>query len=166
MGCVILKPLEDALAAGDQVRAIVAGSGVNQDGRTRGITLPNSAAQEALIRSVYKNARIDPAETGFIEAHGTGTKAGDPLEASALHAVFGPGRSPKDPLFIGSVKTNVGHAEGASGVISVIKAVLMLEKGFVLPNSNFEKANEEIPMDEWNLKVSGSHTRRRQGKKS
>lgn len=153
VGCIILKPLDAALSAGDSVRAVIAGSGINQDGRTRGITLPNSAAQESLIRSVYKNAHIDPSDTGYVEAHGTGTRAGDPLEASALHAVFGKGRTPKEPLFVGSVKTNVGHTEGASGVISVIKTAMMLEKGFVLPNCGFQKANDEIPVDKWNIKA-------------
>lgn len=121
--------------------------------------MPNSDAQEALIRSVYESARLDPAETGYVEAHGTGTQAGDPLEAAALHRVFGHGCSPKAPLFVGSVKTNFGHAEGASGIVSVIKTVLTLERGFVPPNSGFEKANEAIPMDEWNLKVSSSNGR-------
>jgi len=154
VGCLVLKPLDAALSAGDAVRAVIAGSGVNQDGRTRGITLPNSAAQESLIRSVYKTAHIDPSETGYVEAHGTGTRAGDPLEAAALHAVFGKGRTPKEPLFVGSVKTNVGHTEGASGVISVIKTAMMLEKGFVLPNCGFQRANEDIPLDKWNIKAS------------
>lgn len=145
------------MAAGDTVRAVIAGSKVNQDGRTMGITKPNSAAQEALIRSVYKDARIDPSETGFVEAHGTGTRVGDPLEASALHAVFRRDRTPNEPLYVGSVKTNIGHTEGVSGVISVIKTVLMLEKGFVVPNYGFEKANDDIPLEKWNLKVSTRH---------
>lgn len=115
--------------------------------------MPNGDAQEALIRQVYKSARIDPKLTGFVEAHGTGTKVGDPLEATALNAVFGEGRTPRQPLLIGSVKSNIGHTEGASGVISVIKTALMLERGFVLPNCNYEKTNEEIPMEKWNMKV-------------
>lgn len=115
--------------------------------------MPNSAAQEALMRQVYKSAGISPSQTGFVEAHGTGTKVGDPLEARALQAVFGEGRTPRQPLFLGSVKSNIGHLEGASGIVSVIKAALMLERGFILPNCNFEKANEEIPLDKWNMKV-------------
>lgn len=115
--------------------------------------MPNGDAQEALIRRVYKSAHIDPFLTGFVEAHGTGTKVGDPLEATALNAVFGEGRTPRQPLLIGSVKSNIGHTEGASGVISVIKTALMLERGFILPNCNYEKTNEEIPMDKWNMKV-------------
>ena len=153
-GCIILKSLEDAEAAGDAIRSVIINSGINQDGRTRGISMPNNEAQEALIREVYKSARIDPAQTGYVEAHGTGTKVGDPLEAKALNAVFGKGRTAKQPLFVGSLKSNVGHLEGASGVVSVIKTALMLERGFVLPNCNFEKANDEIPLDQWNMKVS------------
>ncbi|KAJ6013440.1 hypothetical protein N7540_008031 [Penicillium herquei] len=152
-GCIILKSVADAEAAGDAIRSVIVSSGINQDGRTRGITLPNSEAQERLMREVYKTARIDPAMTGYVEAHGTGTKVGDPLEARALHAVFGKGRTPKDPLFIGSLKSNIGHLEGSSGVVSVIKTTLMLERGFVLPNCNYDKPNEEIPMDKWNMKV-------------
>ena len=91
--------------------------------------MPNGAAQAELIRSVYDSAGPDVNETGYVEAHGTGTKVGDPIEAAALHSVFGPGRTPKDPLYIGSVKSNVGHAGGSSDIVAVIKTALMLEKG-------------------------------------
>ena len=155
-GCIILKSLEDAEAAGDAIRSVIINSGLNQDGRTRGIATPNGKAQEALIRQVYKEARIDPSLAGFVEAHGTGTKVGDPLEATALNAVFGKGRTPRQPLLIGSVKSNIGHTEGTSGVVSVIKTALALERGFVPPNCNFEKANDAIPMEKWNMKVRPS----------
>lgn len=151
-----MKSLEDAEAAGDTIRSIIVNTGINQDGHTRGIAMPNGEAQEALIRQVYKEARIDPSLVGYIEAHGTGTKVGDPLEARALNAVFGKGRTPRQPLFIGSVKSNIGHLEGSSGVVAVIKTVLALERGFVPPNCNFDKPNEEIPMTEWNMKVRTS----------
>ncbi|KAK1144993.1 Type I Iterative Polyketide synthase (PKS) [Aspergillus melleus] len=127
--------------------------GANQDGRTRGITMPNGAAQESLMRSAYEDAGVDPALTGYVEAHGTGTQVGDPIEATALNTIFGKGRTSRQPLFIGSVKSNLGHLEGASGVVSIIKTALMLERGFVLPNCNFDKANEDIPMAKWNMKV-------------
>ncbi|KAJ5247159.1 hypothetical protein N7468_002142 [Penicillium chermesinum] len=152
-GCIILKSLSDAQAANDTIRSVIVNSGVNQDGRTRGISMPNSDAQEKLMREVYRTAGIDPSQTGYVEAHGTGTKVGDPLEAKALNAVFGEGRTAKQPLLVGSLKSNVGHLEGSSGVVSVIKTALMLERGFVLPNCNFSKANEEIPMDKWCMKV-------------
>ncbi|KAJ5950909.1 Acyl transferase/acyl hydrolase/lysophospholipase [Penicillium vulpinum] len=157
-GCIILKSLEDAEAAGDAIRSVIINSGLNQDGRTRGIAMPNGKAQEALMRQVYEEARIDPSLTGFVEAHGTGTKVGDPLEATALNAVFGKGRTPRQPLLVGSVKSNIGHTEGTSGVISVIKTTLALERGFVPPNCNFEKANDKIPMEKWNMKVPNKLT--------
>lgn len=150
----MIRPLEAAIEANDAVRAVIVGTGVNQDGRTTGITQPNSGAQEELIRAVYESAGIDPSETGYVEAHGTGTKIGDPIEASALHAVFGGGRTSRRPLYIGSVKSNVGHTESVSGIISVIKTAMMLEKELILPNCNFEKPNPAIPLQEWNLKVS------------
>ncbi|CAG8389850.1 unnamed protein product [Penicillium salamii] len=152
-GCIILKSVEDAEAAGDTIRSIIVNTGINQDGRTLGIAMPSGEAQETLIRQVYKEARIDPSMTGYVEAHGTGTKVGDPLEATALNAVFGKGRTARQPLLIGSVKSNIGHLEGSSGVVAVIKTVLALERGFVPPNCNFEKCNEEIPMDQWHMKV-------------
>lgn len=105
------------------------------------------------MREVYARAGIQPEDAGFIEAHGTGTKVGDPIEATAIYRVFGQGRTPKQPLYIGSVKSNIGHLENASGIISVIKSSLMLEKGFILPNVNFETPNDQIPMAQWNIKV-------------
>lgn len=105
------------------------------------------------MKSVYKNAGLDPRETGYVEAHGTGTKVGDPIEAAALHNTFGEGRTARNPLFIGSVKSNIGHLEAASGIISVIKTALMLERGFILPNYDFKKPNENIPFAKWGLKV-------------
>jgi acyl transferase domain-containing protein len=132
---------------------------MNQDGRTQGISMPNGAAQAELIRSVYESAGLDVHDTGYVEAHGTGTKVGDPIEAAALHSVFGDGRSAKDPLYIGSIKSNIGHAEGSSGIVAIIKTALMLEKGFILPNINFKKPNAAIPLAEWNMKVRISYCR-------
>lgn len=154
-GCIILKPLEDALRDGDTVRAVIRNSGSNQDGRTSGITMPNRDAQAGLIRSVYKAAGLDPLETSFVEAHSTGTAIGDPIEASAIGEVF---RRPINttPLYVGSLKTNIGHLEGTSGVVSIIKVVLMLEKGFILPNCDFKVTNPKIPMADWNMKVESS----------
>jgi acyl transferase domain-containing protein len=153
VGCVILKPLDEAIKANDSIRAVIVGTGINQDGKTKGITMPSGDAQVSLMRSVYEKFGLDPKETGYVEAHGTGTATGDPIEATALHNMFSGGRSSKQPLYIGSVKTNVGHLEGASGIVSVIKTAMMLEKGFLLPNCNFEKGNPKIPFEDWNLKV-------------
>ena len=151
--CIVLKPLAEALKHGDTIRGVIRNTGTNQDGRTNGITLPSSEAQEALMRKVYEAAGLDPMQTSYVEAHGTGTPAGDPLEASALSKVFGAGRSSSQPLVVGSIKTNIGHLEGASGLAGLIKTVLMLENNTILPNLNFEKANACIPLDKWNLKI-------------
>lgn len=116
--------------------------------------MPSSDAQETLIRSVYAAAGLDPSEIGYIESHGTGTAVGDPIEAAALGAVFGHRRPKTSPLYVGSLKSNIGHLEGASGVVSVIKTIMMLEKGFILPNYDFEKLNPKIPFADWNMKVN------------
>lgn len=108
---------------------------------------------EKLMRQVYDNSGINPADCGFVEAHGTGTRVGDPIEATAIHNVFHQGRTPRDPLYLGSVKSNIGHLEGASGIVAVIKAAMMLERGFILPNYDFKYPNEKIPFKAWNMKV-------------
>ncbi|KAH8804399.1 putative polyketide synthase [Xylogone sp. PMI_703] len=153
VGAILLKPLHDALEAGDTIRAIIRGTGSNQDGKTPGITMPNGLAQEALVRSVYERVGLNPLDTSYVECHGTGTQAGDFTETSALARVFEPGRPHNEPLIIGSVKTNIGHLEGASGVAGVIKTILMLENGLILPNRNFQKGNPKILFDEWKLRV-------------
>ncbi|CAI6336292.1 unnamed protein product [Periconia digitata] len=157
-GMVLLKPMEQAIKDNDPIRAIITGSGINQDGKTPGITMPNGSAQESLIRSVYKLGGMDPRETGYVEAHGTGTRVGDPIEVSALHSVFGEGRNKRKPLFVGSVKSNIGHLEAAAGIAGVIKTALMLERGFILPNYDFKVPNEKLPLDEWGFKVATRQT--------
>ncbi|KAI5244506.1 polyketide synthase [Aureobasidium subglaciale] len=164
-GSIILKPLDAAIRDGDIIRAVIHGSGCNQDGKTNGITVPNGTAQSDLIKQVYEKAGLDPAECGFSECHGTGTKVGDPIEVAGIHEALGAGRSPRNPLFIGSVKSNVGHLEGASGIVAVIKAAMMLEKGMLLPNANFEKPNPNIPLDQYNMKVPTSTRPWPRGKK-
>ncbi|GIJ86709.1 polyketide synthase [Aspergillus pseudoviridinutans] len=153
IGCLILKPLKDAIRDKDPIRAVIRGSGSNQDGRTPGITLPSGASQEALIRHVYSMAGLHPHDTEFVETHGTGTQAGDPIETGALARVFCADRNSDRLLRIGSIKTNVGHLEGTSGVAGVIKAVLMLENRTFLPNRNFTSLNPRILLDEWKLKA-------------
>lgn len=114
---------------------------------------PSSEEQESLLRNVLSQAGIDPKDVGFFEAHGTGTKVGDPIEAKGIYKALSKGLE-SDPLTIGSVKSNIGHLENASGIISVMKAALMLEKGFIVPNADFEKENPAISLSEWNMKVS------------
>ncbi|KAL7620421.1 hypothetical protein AAE478_009416 [Parahypoxylon ruwenzoriense] len=145
-GTVILKNLHDAIRDGDNIRCVIRSTGVNSDGRTAGLMLPNGNAQEALIRSTYAAARLDPAFTRYVESHGTGTRAGDPIESGALGRVFGAASAsigaPK--VRVGSVKTNIGHLENASGIAGLIKAILSVEKGLILPNSNFEKPGDRV----------------------
>ncbi|KAI3541422.1 PKSN polyketide synthase for alternapyrone biosynthesis protein [Colletotrichum filicis] len=149
---IVVKRLKDALADGDTIRAVVRGTGVNQDGHTPGITMPSSDAQAALIRSTYAAAGLSYDDTGYFEAHGTGTPLGDPLELSAVGAVFGPSRrGTRTPLHVGSVKTNIGHTEGSAGLAGVVKAVLAVEKGYIPANAGFEISNPKLRLDEWGL---------------
>jgi acyl transferase domain-containing protein len=132
---------------------VVRNSGTNQDGRTPGITLPSGKAQVELIDRLYKSAGLDPVQTSYVEAHGTGTAAGDPIEAASLSKIFAVGRLSHEPLRVGSIKSNIGHLEGGSGVAGVVKTVLMLEKNLILPNFDFKNANPRIPIQDWKLKV-------------
>ncbi|KAJ6184264.1 hypothetical protein N7519_005565 [Penicillium mononematosum] len=152
IGAIIVKPLRDALADGDTIRAVIRGSGLNQDGRTPGITMPAAAAQADLIRTAYANAGLSMADTGFFQAHGTGTALGDPIELSAIGATFGKARHPdQPPLYVSSIKTNIGHTEGASGLAGVIAAVLSLEQGYIPPNAGWETLNPKLRLDDWRV---------------
>ena len=142
---LILKPLQHAIRDGDPVRAVVRNTGINQDGRTQGMTMPSEEAQTNLARATYERVGLHPAETTYIEAHGTGTAVGDPIEARVIQSVFGQDRSVEKPLYLGSVKSNIGHLEGASGLVSVIKTTMMLEKGIILPNFGYMNGNPDIP---------------------
>ncbi|KAK2025345.1 ketoacyl-synt-domain-containing protein [Colletotrichum zoysiae] len=144
VGAVVVKTLRQALADGDTVRAVVRGTGANQDGRTAGITVPSGHAQEALIRQTYAHANLPLDGTGYFEAHGTGTRAGDPVELGALHATFGAARGCGTPLLVGSVKTNIGHTEGAAGIAGIIKTVLALERALIPPLAGFDTLNPSL----------------------
>jgi acyl transferase domain-containing protein len=150
-GVLVLKRVSDAIRDGDTIRAVIRNSSSNQDGRSPGITQPTKAGQARLIKHVYSRAGLDPALTRFFEAHGTGTAVGDPIEASAISEVFTPHRSPGQPLYIGVLKSNVGHLEGTAGVAAIIKGVFTLERGIIPPNIWFEKPNPKIE-DAWHLK--------------
>nr|VFJ58903.1 MAG: polyketide synthase 12 [Candidatus Kentron sp. FW] len=152
-GIVVLKRLSRARADGDRIHALIRGGGVNQDGRTAGISLPNPKAQEALIRRVYHQANIDARDIRLVEAHGTGTKAGDPTEIAALNAVLSERRNTGDKVFVSSVKTNIGHLEAAAGVAGLIKTVLCLRHNQVVPSLHFNRPNPEIDFEQTVLKV-------------
>lgn len=153
---VILKPVADALRDGDHIRAVIRSTGVNQDGHTTGITLPNSDAQADLIRSTYKSAGLNFVHTGYFEAHGTGTAVGDPLELGVVARTLGEVQQQGQKMLVGSVKSNIGHLEGAAGLAGVIKCILMLESATILPNIHFDKPNRRIPFDDWKISVPTS----------
>ncbi|KAI3320950.1 type I polyketide synthase [Xylariaceae sp. AK1471] len=150
---IILKPLSDALRDGDRVHAVIRDTGVNQDGRTTTITSPSVDAQVKLIKECYKRAGYDISETGYVEAHMTGTLAGDPVEAEAIAKTFGTSRESHDPIIVGSVKTNIGHTEPVSGLAAIIKTAFALKNAQIPPNMNYDKPNPEIHVDEWHLRV-------------
>ncbi|MCG3178713.1 MAG: L-threonine 3-dehydrogenase [Phycisphaerae bacterium] len=152
-GMVLLKRLADARRDGDRIYAVILAGGVNQDGRTPGITAPSGAAQEELIRRVLADAGIAPADVAYFEAHGTGTSLGDPIEVKALGAALREGRSPDRPLYLGSVKTNIGHLESASGIAGLIKAALTVHHRTIPPSLHFNSPHPDIPFDELRIRV-------------
>ena len=151
VGAVLLKPLSSAQRDGDRIYAVIRATAANQDGHTDGITVPNGFAQQALILEACASAGIQPKDISYVEAHGTGTPVGDPIEARALGAALGPAR--KHPCLIGSVKTNIGHLEAASGVASLIKVALMLKHRAIPPTLHFNTPNPQIDFPALNLRV-------------
>lgn len=152
-GVIVLQRLSDARLEGRRILAILTGSAVNQDGKSNGIMAPNPSAQIGVLENACKSARVDPLEIGYVEAHGTGTSLGDRIEAHALGMVFGRRRPGSGPLMIGSIKPNIGHLEGAAGIAGLIKAVLMVERGSLLPSGGFTEPNPAIPFTELGLRV-------------
>ena len=151
----MLKRLDDALNEGFDVRAIIRNTGVNQDGKTPGITVPSSKAQQALISSVYASAGIDPSQVGYVEAHGTGTEAGDAAEMETIARVFCGGKSRPGSLYVGSVKSNIGHLENVSGLAGLIKSVLMLENAVIPLNSGLNETRKHPEWEKFGIKVCG-----------
>ncbi|MEU0491781.1 SDR family NAD(P)-dependent oxidoreductase [Nocardiopsis sp. NPDC006139] len=142
---VVLKPLERALADGDPVHAVLRGGAVNNSGQTSYLARPEAPGQEAVLRAALRRAQAEPSQVGYVELHGTGTPAGDPVEARALGSVFSPGR--EDPLHVGSAKTNVGHLEGAAGIVGLVKTVLSLSHGQLPPTRNFSEPHPDIDLE-------------------
>ena len=151
-GLIILKRLSDAIADGDHIHAAILGSAVNQDGPSSGLTAPNGPAQESVIRDALENAALQPKDIAYIEAHGTGTSLGDPIEVQALGSVFGK-REPNQPLLIGSVKTNFGHLEGAAGIAGLIKVALSVRHQAIPVHLHFEEPSPFIPWSDLAIKV-------------
>ncbi|KAH7346691.1 polyketide synthase PKS [Rhexocercosporidium sp. MPI-PUGE-AT-0058] len=161
-GVVILKTLSKAIKDGDHIQSIIRETGVNSDGRTTGITMPSSSSQAALIQATYERAGLDITKASdrcqYFEAHGTGTPVGDPIEASAIQQSFFPPGAERTstPLYVGSIKTIIGHTEGAAGVAGVLKASLLLQKGRITPNLHFDALNPDVRAFYGNLQVPRS----------
>ncbi|MDT3398014.1 polyketide synthase, partial [Streptomyces sp. B1866] len=156
-GVVVLKTLRQAVADGDPIRCVIRGGAVNNDGSGPSLTAPSAAGQEAVLRDAYQRAGVDPAEVRYVELHGTGTPAGDPVEAAALGAVLGgERRAAGGPLLVGSVKTNIGHLEGAAGIAGLIKTALCLEHGTLVPSLNYRTPNPRIPLEDLRIEVNGT----------
>ncbi|MCR3758484.1 acyltransferase domain-containing protein [Clostridium felsineum] len=153
-GVVILKPLDKALEDGNYIYSVIKATGSNQDGHTDGITVPNQDSQEALLRETCKKANVLPCDINYMEAHGTGTAVGDPIEANAIGNVVKKGRENKPDCIIGSVKANIGHLEAASGIASLIKVSLMLKNKKIPPHINLKEPNPKIDFKNLRLKVN------------
>ncbi len=157
-GMVVLKRLRDAQADGDRIWGIVRGSAVNQDGTSAGLTVPSGAAQERVIEEALLQAGIAPNEVDFLEAHGTGTQVGDPIELNAAAQVYGRGRTSENPLLVGSVKTNVGHLEPAAGVAGLMKALLSMHRGVIPKHLHFNDPTPSVDWDRLPIRVTSDNT--------
>ncbi|KAG1205238.1 hypothetical protein G6F35_011766 [Rhizopus arrhizus] len=161
-GIFLLKDYDQAVADGDNILAVVAGSAVNTDGRKSGLTVPSADAQATLMRQAYEQAGISPADIDYLEAHGTGTAVGDPIETRAIGAALAQQRSKDAPLPIGSVKSNLGHLEAASGVAGLVKAMYVLRHRVVPATIGIKTLNPKIEFQNWNLDVVTQNRKLRQ----
>ncbi len=152
-GVVALKRLPRAIADGDTVYCVISGSAVNNDGASDGLTAPDRKAQEEVLRLAYRRAGVKRAAVQYVELHGTGTALGDRVEAAALGSALGAARSAEDPLLVGSAKTNVGHLEGAAGIVGLIKTILCIKHRQIPPSLNFREPSPQIPLDDLGLHV-------------
>jgi len=157
-GMVVLKRVADARRDGDEILAVIAGSAVNHDGRSNGMLAPNPDAQAEVLRKAYQDAGIDPRTVDYIEAHGTGTILGDPIEADALGRVVGKGRPAEQPALLGAVKSNVGHLESAAGAASIAKMTLAIMNDQIPPSINYAGPNPYIDFDKEHLRVANEVT--------
>ena len=157
-GVVVLKRLADAEADGDRIWGVVRGSAVNQNGASAGLTVPNGPAQERVIEEAVSRAGVAPADVDYLEAHGTGSGLGDPIEVQAAAAVYGRGRDAARPLLMGTVKTNIGHLEAGAGVAGIIKAVLAMRHGTIPKHLNFETPNPHLDWDRLPVRVTTEPT--------
>ena len=152
-GVVVLKRLEEAEADGDNILGVIKGSAVNSDGHSNGLTAPNPDAQVDVLERAYLDAEVDPHTVDYIEAHGTGTILGDPIEATALGKIVGAGRDAANPALLGSAKSNIGHSESAAGIVGLIKVIEGMRHGIIPPSINFSEPNRYIDFDAERLEV-------------
>jgi len=155
-GIIVLKRLSDAIADNDHILSVIRGSAINQDGRSSGLTAPNGPSQQAVLREALQNAGVKPDQVQYVEVHGTGTALGDPIEVQALAEVYAQDRAKSDPLYIGSVKTNIGHTESAAGVAGLMKTVLALQHKRIPPHLHLKKLNPLIEWENYPVKVAKS----------
>lgn len=153
VGAILLKRLSDVQADGDNIEALVVGTAVNQDGASSSFIAPNGIAQQDVIERALNNADIEPGDVDYIEAHGTGTSLGDPIEMGALSEIYGHAHSKENPLIVASVKTNIGHLESAAGIAGIIKCVLCLQHELIPAHLHFKKPNRHIPWDSIPIKI-------------
>ena len=158
-GIVILKRLSDALRDGDSIHVLIVASGINQDGHTQGITLPSAQSQRELLQEVLEKAHLSPSQIQYIEARGTGSQAGDPIEAQSLGTILGQGRADDEYCYIGSVKTNIGHLEAAAGVAGFMKAVLAMKHQTIPPHLHVQTSNPAIDFSAMHLRIPGNLSR-------
>jgi acyl transferase domain-containing protein len=155
-GMVVLKRFSDAISDGDNILGVIRGSAVNQDGPSSGLTVPNGSAQMAVIRQALENAKVKPEQISYLEAHGTGTALGDPIEVRGINNVLCKDRSTDNPLMVGSVKTNIGHLEIAAGMASLLKVILSLKNQEIPPHLHFKELNPDLADAATSLKIPTS----------
>ena len=157
-GIVVLKRLSEAEADGDRIWGVIRGSAVNQNGASAGLTVPNGPAQEQVLEEALQRAGIPPSQVDYLEAHGTGSELGDPMEVQAAAAVYGRGRAADRPLLIGSLKGNIGHLEWAAGIASLIKVVLAMQRGVIPKLLHFRNPSQQMDWDQLPVNVTSEAT--------
>ena len=157
-GVIAIRRLSDAERDGDPILAVIRGSAITHNGSSSGLTAPNPDSQQKVIRQALEQAKVDPTDIGYLEAHGTGTELGDPIEMNAAATVLGEGRKMEDPLLVGSVKTNLGHLEAAAGIAGIIKTVLSFQHGTIPRHLHFETPNPHIAWDRLPVKIVTENT--------